>query len=759
YGSAAYLFAVPDRLAAKLAPFHAVMRSFYGERSVLAMYGTDHAVPARNLVELVDGVNAQRSGYEMRLQTLEGYIAAARAADVEAGRPLQLWEGELASAARANRLPGVTSARIDLKQAAGRAERWLERYAEPLQALHGEAWPERLLELAWGKVVECSAHDSICGCSVDPVVAQVISRFAEAEQIARGLAERAVARLAGGRPTGEWLVLDPSPVERADLVRLDLLVPEEWPAVALELPDGRRLATQEIGRNRPLLHESLLPGTAIAAFLDRRLHGRELFGRFLNGFVSGVEGDRRWLTLLVDDVEDPPWLDVEETRAAIDTAVLTAPEAEWRVRILAAARRTVEAMVPAPALGWTSVRPVAAAGGDGPTVPDGVVVGERSLRNGRLAVEVEADGSLRIEGGGVVLSGACRLVDGGDFGDSYNHGPPGDDRLVETPRLVSVERAAGGPLRGSLVVRRTYDWPVGVTADGSARTAETLPTEVLMSVELRAEEPFVRLDFTLENRSRDHRLRCHVPLARPATTSAAAGSFAVVERGLEVEAGHGEVPLPTFPAQQFVAAGGAAALLEHVMEYELVGVTDGRATELALTLLRSTGLISRNANPYREDPAGPERPIPDAQCLRPWQVRFALLPYAGEWPTAGIQVAAEAYRAPFLAAPGGDGLGTLLRGAPDAPRTETPPSGEGLRLDGDGATVLSALRRRGDWLEVRLMRLSATGGRVRVVLPRGVAEARGADLLGREGEPLFVRDGILELALGPWEIATVRLRS
>ena len=99
------------------------------------------------------------------------------------------WTGELRSGARANMLMNVISARVDLKAAAGRAERLLERYAEPLTALHGDAWPDRLLELAWRRVVDNSAHDSICGCSHDAVVAQVLTRFAEAEQIGRACSD------------------------------------------------------------------------------------------------------------------------------------------------------------------------------------------------------------------------------------------------------------------------------------------------------------------------------------------------------------------------------------------------------------------------------------------------------------------------------------------------------------------------------------------------------------------------------------------
>ena len=46
---------------------------------------------------------------------------------------------------------GVASNRVDVKQAAARAERSLERMAEPLSALFlpADAWPEPFLQLAW----------------------------------------------------------------------------------------------------------------------------------------------------------------------------------------------------------------------------------------------------------------------------------------------------------------------------------------------------------------------------------------------------------------------------------------------------------------------------------------------------------------------------------------------------------------------------------------------------------------------------------
>jgi alpha-mannosidase len=223
-----------------------------------------------------------------------------------------------------------------------------------------------------------------------------------------------------------------------------------------------------------------------------------------------------------------------------------------------------------------------------------------------------------------------------------------------------------------------------------------------------------------------------------------------VERALTVEGGHGEAALPTYPASEFVDAGGAAVLLEHVMEYELVPGPDGApGGELALTLLRSFGLISRNDHPAREDPAGPERPTPNGQCRGPWSVAFALYPHAGDWRVAGVAADAERFRHPLLVAAG------TAPGQATAPLAE----GEGLRITG-GDVSLTSLRRRDGWLELRLVRLAADGGRATIRLPSGIAEARRCDLLGRPGESLPVAgDGSVALELGAWQIATLQLRT
>jgi mannosylglycerate hydrolase len=679
YGNGAYLLDVPGRLGSGLEAVRESHRDFFREdEPILAMFGTDHMEPLPGLADLLE-----ESGAAVEVSTLPAYLESID------GRPgLSRWRGELRSSARANILMGTLSARLDLKAAMARAERALARYAEPFQALYGTAWPERLLDLAWRRVIENSAHDSICGCSVDEVSTQVLVRCAEAEQIAMGLADEAVRHAAAKAPLGTVAVFNPSPHPRSGLVELDLAVPAEWDELALELADGSRVATQVVDRNEPLLHSERIRGSEASEWLRRRLHGRELFARRLNGVTIA---DRR-ITFLVDDEDNPIWLHLDELKQELELAT-SGDDGDWEVRIEARPRTKIAAEVRVPALGWRAFKPVEGAG----ELDDPVRVEPGRLDNGLVSITIAPDGTLTLNG----IEGVGRLVDGGDAGDSYNYAPPEDDRLVDAPDAVGVTAVAPGPVRGALSVVRTYRW-----------SPAEVPVEVETLVELRAGEPFCRIRVSFENPCDDHRLRFHVPLPQEAAVSAAEGQFAVVERGLEAEAGFGEVALPTFPAYGFVDAGGMAALFEHAMEYELV-----RGRELALTVLRSTGLISRSAHTYRESPAGPEIAIPDGQCRGPWSIAFALYPHDGEWHEADVQAQLERYRHPFLVAPGR---------ALDGPLSEAGPE-----LRGEGV-VLSALRRRG-------RRLEAT-----------VACEHPAPASGSFGD--------VELGLRPWEIRRVELR-
>ncbi|MEU5991194.1 alpha-mannosidase [Spirillospora sp. NPDC047418] len=722
YGNAASMFeeagGAPPPAAGRVAGFAEAMGRWSPHGGpLLAMYGADHTAPAADLADRIAA-----AGPGMRLDTLAGFFAGEKTAIDGLPRV----RGELRSHARANILPGVISARVRLKQLMGRAERRVERYAEPLTALWYAGDAQTFLDLAWRRLIEAGCHDSVTGCGCDETAEQVAAHMAEADQLGRAVCDLVTAERAASVPLGSHLVFNPTPARRTGLVTLD--VPCEGEP-GLVTGDGRPVPVQTIDIAPTVLDDAVHPASQLPVLLER-VYGRVLYGQEIRAW--SVSRDDRTLTFHVTYRADVPF-DLGEVREELRDA-----EGEWRVRILADPRRTVAALVDVPPLGLTTVRPVPASRPEeGPVALEGGV-----LDNGLLRAEVHADGTLGLRTpSGHVIEGVGRIVDGGDLGDSYNYAPPADDRIVGDPLTVHVERVSDGPLVAAFDIVRTYRWPRGGDLERDARSEAEEDVAVTVRAELRAGEPFLRLRVAFDNRCDDHRVRLHLSLPRRADSSFAEGQFAITERGLTAEGGFGERPVPTYPASGFAAAGGIAVLLEHATEYEITGA--GR--EMALTLLRAVGHLSRDRNAYRDQPAGPQLRTPGAQCRGERATGMAVLPYDGERPGGDVLKAAEAYRHDLLTAAG-------YGHASAAP----PASREGIAISGDGV-VMTSLRARDGWTETRMAAQCAEP--TTAVLRGDFTEAVRADLRGRPGIPLDVHAGTAALALRPWEIATVRLRT
>ncbi|MGW5264202.1 glycoside hydrolase family 38 N-terminal domain-containing protein [Microbispora sp. NPDC004025] len=723
YGNASGLFTGPaEGLPDRVAAFVSNAQDWAADGTLLAMYGADHSAPAREITA---------SG--LRVATLAEALTGLDGP----GGGLPRVTGELRSHARANLLPGVISARVPLKQAMARAERVLTRYAEPLSALWltDRSACERLIDMAWRSVIACGGHDSVTGCGSDETAQQVAARMAEAGQTAQAVVDLVAASLAGAAPKDSLVVVNPSPFERTGLVLADL--PEDRASLA----DGRGRPVPVTVPVQRLEHAATLLDETVMDDLSRllgRVHERELYGHEI---VSWAAADGVF-TVTVSRHASGAYAYEDLRRAVLD-----AGPGPWTVRTVAEPVVTVAALVTVPPLGRAvlTARPVAPAGpapvpGALRTDPYGF---EPVLDNGLLWVRVAGDGTLSLRGaGGVEVHGVGRIVHGGDAGDTYNHAPPPGDRLLDRPSRVTVEEICSGPLTGVYEITRGYDWPAG------AGDAATVPADVTTRVELRAGERFARCEITMDVRCRDHRVRWHAPLPRAAAESYAEGQFAVVRRGLSAEGGGGERPIPTFPAESFAAAGGLAVLLDHVTEYEI----SESGAEMALTLVRSVGYLSRNRNPYRDEPAGPEVQAPAAQCQGPLTVRLAVLPYAGGWHEAGLPRLAEEFRHDLLAVPGA--------GAGDTGGAAGTGWGGRLSVGGDGV-VMTALRERDGRLEVRLVAEHPTA--TEAVVRGDFTAAWTAGVQGSPLSPLEVsRDEgaswrTVRVPLRPFEIATVHL--
>ncbi|MEV4754482.1 hypothetical protein AB0J86_05085 [Micromonospora sp. NPDC049559] len=723
YGNGLDLLLVPDEIPRALRQYRDTTVGRWGGDPMLAMVGSDHTAPRPDLMDLVRRYDS--AGMPLAVATLAEYVHG-RTDDPALARV----DGELRSHARANILPGVVSVRRRLKTAMAAAE----RVVGEAERLTVDAPLERtapFLDLAWRKIVESSAHDSVVGSGTDETVEQVAARLAEAAQLGRAVRDAAVRDAGAAVPSDAILVVNPLTAPRTIVVETEVAA-AAGAALEAVLPDGRRLPVQEGERAPVLLADEEWDAADVERVL-RRIHRRELFGRQIDRYEI-VPGR---LTFRVAEVPATERFDLLGLRDEMRRAV-AAHQGPWRVVTLAEPRATVLTGVPVGASGSVAVRIVSAAG---PRAGSDLRATASAATNGLVSVAVRADGTLDIEGrDGTVLRGVGRLVDGGDRGDSYNYAPPAFDRVVDAPAAVETRLLESGPVRAAIAVDRWYELPASLGDDPDRRSTEVRRMPVRMRVELRAGEPFVRLSLALVNVVSDHRLRLHVPLPRPAARSAAEGQFAVTERGLTNEGGWGEFPLPTYPADGFVSAGDATVLLGGgATEYELVA--DG--TELALTLLRSVGAISVNVHPLRDEPAAAEIPIPGGQELgRDIEIELGVLPAAGGWHACDAVRWAEHFRSP----------GLWRRGAAPA-GGELPPARSGLAVTGRGVAV-AALRRAPAGIELRLVAMTPEPTVATVTGAPTVATT--VDLLGRPLER-HPAGPAWEIPLRPWEIRTLHL--
>ncbi|MGZ8762371.1 MAG: glycoside hydrolase family 38 N-terminal domain-containing protein, partial [Acidimicrobiia bacterium] len=711
---------------------------------LLLMNGSDHLLPQPGLGSVVAAANAGQRELRFEVTSLPEYLGRQ---PVEG---LPTWTGELRSGARADVLMGVASNRVDVHRAAAAAERAVERVAEPMAALFRPStdFPHALLDLAWQALVLNSAHDSSCACSADEVVDQVIVRYAEARQIGEGVADGAVASLAASvaAPAGHVVVANPSQADRGGLI--ELTVPG-GDAVHLVADDGTPVATQAVTAHTSEVFSTTVVGRKVAWVIEM-MRGPEIAGTQIGRIDHRVhpDGSHEYHFVGVDPGE--PAVDLEAVRSELRE--LGEQDTTFRLRVTRASEQVVIAIADSvPGFGW---RTFAVTPGSVPetglgsaslgTLPVELARLDETaaLGNGLVRVELDAPGrGYSVEADGVRVDGLGRLVDGGDGGDTYNYSPPHADRLVDAPIRTSWTVDGIGPVRGRLVLDQTYEWPrnaIGDERSCSHRNEQTIEVTVRTILELRAGERFVRVRTQFENPSRDHRLRAHFPLPTLVTGSDAECAFGVVHRGLEAEGGPHEAGLPTFVSRRFVDASdgrtGLAILHDGILEYELVD--DGR--ELALTLLRATGYLSRAEPSLRPNPAGPLDELRGPQLVGAIVADYAVLPHRGDWQAAELYARAQEFLVPLS-----------TETVPATSSAELAVSGRGLRVEG---AVVSAVTRTGAELTLRVFNPAPAPANLTVELDGVPARGTVVDLRDHEVDA-FV--GQRDLRAG--EIVTLRL--
>lgn len=585
---------------------------------LLYMNGCDHQ-PIQT--DLPEGIRTAKKLYpdtEFIHSNFDDYLKAVRE---KLPQDLSSVKGEL----RSQRTDGwgtlvnTASARVYLKQMNQRGQTLLEKVAEPLASyasLLGKEYPHHLFTYAWKTLMQNHPHDSICGCSVDEVHREMVTRFEKSAHVAENIVDDSVRVIADAVDTTgfEQWGTDPLP-----LVVFNTTGWERSGTVSIEL-DAKRLYFRE-GYS---LEET-----------SRRMKEVDLSGRVL------VNAEGQAVPCTVEDLGLQFGYDLPDDR-------FRQPYMCRRVRL------TFEAS-DIPAMGLTAYAWVKSE--VKPAETGSLISQSNVLENDLIKVEIQADGSFSLtdKKNGQVYRDLGVYENTGDIGNEYMYKQPDGEIPLTTKGLTAeITVLEDTPYRASVEI--VHNWSIPAMADSkldeeqhelvyypnrkAQRSSEMVPMRIRTVVSLNRSGKGVEIEATLDNQAKDHRVRALFPTDLEASSHYVDSMFEVAIRDNN-PAAEWENPSYTAHQQAFVdvtaAAAGLTVANQGLNEYEVL--RDGRNT-IAVTLLRSVGELGDWGY----------FPTPEAQCIGVHTVRMEVIPHQGNGIASGAYAEAYQFQIPWTAA-------------------------------------------------------------------------------------------------------------
>lgn len=517
--------------------------------------------------------------------------------------------GELRDGPAALVTGNALASRLYLKALNKYAQNMLIRFAEPFSAIGaflGLEYPDKLMKMAWGYLLESHPHDSINGVAQDKTVEDVKNRLQQVVDIAQTLGNRTMQELTKQIDTSGFsetdnliIVFNPLPYPRREVV-------EAW------------INT---------------PGTDLRSVWC----GEPLGVRILNSDNSAVSTQCKGCT---DEVY---------------------PVAELHTRVFPYKCSRYQVFFDAgqiPACGYKVFRVCRLNerkdGGiehsDSLSHTSSLLKRSNVLENEYLRVEMNQNGTFDLvdKENGKTYRNLNYYEDRGENGDYWINNPPLFDKVYNSLSCAArMWSEVAGPLQTTLVSEITMALPQRGIKEQHRRGDALSDLMIRTAVTLRAGSRQVDVYVEFENRHQDHCLRVLFPTGLTKSTHAdAGGHFIVDRRPIRPQGPTSESvwrDMATLPQNNFIDVSdgeyGIAFLNDSLTEYE---VSDNPDRIVALSLLRSVHnwICTGNAGSFFPSQKG-------GQCLGNHSFKYAIYPHAGDWKKANIPLAAEQLNVPL----------------------------------------------------------------------------------------------------------------
>ncbi|MFH2102944.1 MAG: glycosyl hydrolase-related protein [Chloroflexota bacterium] len=536
--------------------------------------------------------------------------------------------------------------------------------------------PSPILRHAWRILMENHPHDSICGCSADQTHKEMVPRFDQVEQIGEEITRQSLVALADEVNTklspqsdlGAIIVFNSSSGPRTDRVEVDLNLPPYVTGFEIIDHKGSKVEYQTLGEETSELINVTLDRDSLVSII-----GGVHDGRVANLSVQELNIERRGDQIYVDAVmakDAVPNKDAwKKGLLAIGTYSQDRTVSDFIIRARNASTTKIAFVGSGvPGYGWRTFYIVPKPAPENPPrlgplarllMPIGIKVtkwmpGSRfkdrteakpsrsryaQIENEFFKIEAAPDGTLTVtdKNTGSVYHSLNRLEDNGDCGDEYNTCAPARDQ-TKTAKLKRA-RAIHHPVASTLELDLDLVTAVGLSTDRRSRSRKTTSISIQSSISVFPGVRRIDIRTTVNNTARDHRLRVHFPAPLSCDHAFHDGHFEIVRRPTTLPAYDDtwvEDPRPEVPQRVFstITDGKLGLTIANRGLPEVEALKTKQGCEVALTLLRCVGWLSRDDIPVRKGHAGPHLETPDAQMLGTWNFDYSIIPHDGNWKNA-----------------------------------------------------------------------------------------------------------------------------
>ncbi|HER4818988.1 alpha-mannosidase [Streptococcus pyogenes] len=557
---------------------------FASTKHLLMMNGCDHQPVQLDVTKAIALANQLYPDYEFVHSCFEDYLS-----DLANDLPenLSTVQGEITSQETDGwyTLANTASARIYLKQANTRVSRQLENITEPLAAMAYEVtstYPHDQLRYAWKTLMQNHPHDSICGCSVDSVHREMMTRFEKAYEVGHYLAKEAAKQIADAIDTRDFPM-------------------DSQPFVLFNTSGHSKTSVAELSLTWKKYH-----------FGQR--FPKEVYQE-TQEYLAGLSQSFQVIDVSGNTISEA---DILDTSIAFDYDL---PKRSFREPYFAIKVR-LRLPITLPAISWKTL---ALKLGNETTPSETVSLYDDSnqcLENGFLKVMIQTDGRLTItdKQSGLIYQDLLRFEDCGDIGNEYISRQPNHDQpfyadqgttklnmISNTAQVAELEiqQTFAIPISADNLLQAEMEAVIDITERQSGRSQEK--AELTLTTLIRMEKNNPRLQFTtrFDNQMTNHRLRVLFPTHLKTDHHLADSIFETVKRPNHPDAAfwknpsnpqHQECFVSLFDGEKGVTIGNYG-----LNEYEILPDTN----TIAITLLRSVGEMGDWGY----------FPTPEAQCL------------------------------------------------------------------------------------------------------------------------------------------------